>query len=102
MEILGLADETVSKEKPMKVADIKIGDRIKIVSQPIRYGEKDYYIHADTVRVFNKLIKRNRPVRISTIDEFGTWYKCRFKERGKWHWHSLAVTDSDKNWVKCP
>jgi hypothetical protein len=43
------------------------------------------------MRVYKKLVARKRPLRIAWIDEYGhPWIVCRFREKGRWHWHSLA------------
>lgn len=69
---------------------LKVGDRIRIVSLP-----DVQYIHADTLKVFKKLLKRGRSVRIGRIDGDGrAWYRARF---GK-VWHHLLVAED--NWVK--
>jgi len=79
---------------------LKVGDRILITSVPIGVGTPNYHIDPDTLRVFNKLVKRDSPVRIRHIDEWGEpWYRCRFKKKnGKFEWHDLAVAKDDKNW----
>ena len=74
---------------------LKINDRIRIVAVP-----DCSYIHTGTVRVFKKLIARNRPVRISRIENGIPWYNCRFKRKnGTWDRHSLAVCEGETNWV---
>lgn len=85
----------------MNIEDIKIGDRILITGLPVGVGTPNYHIDPSTVRVFNKLAKRKRPVRISKIDFGEPWYRCRFKKaNGKFEWHSLSIAADDKNWVK--
>lgn len=69
---------------------LEVGDRIRIVSLP-----DVKYIHADTLKIFKRLLKRGRSVRISRVDEDGrAWYTVRF---GK-EWHHLLVAED--NWVK--
>jgi hypothetical protein len=84
----------------MKAGELKIGDRIKIIGVP-GDGVPGYVILQETVRVYKKLVVRNRPVRIREIDEFGApWYICRFKKRdGTWEEHWLAVFATDNNWI---
>jgi hypothetical protein len=81
---------------------LKIGDTIKIVSLPVLHGTPGYCIHKDTVRVFNKIIARGKPVLIDEIDEHGTpWYKVKFKRKnGKYEIHYLSVCSDDNNYVK--
>jgi hypothetical protein len=84
----------------MKMKRLKVGDRIRIIGVPGE-GIPNYVIHRETVRVYKKLIARKRSVRIREIDEYGVpWFTCKFKKRnGAWEWHSMAVMDSDKNWI---
>ena len=84
----------------MKASELKVGDWIRITGVP-GAGVLNYYIQKDTVRVYKKLVARNRPVRIRVIDEYGApWYRCLFtKPNGKWEGHDLAVFDSDNNWM---
>jgi len=85
----------------MDTSDLEIGDRIRIVRMPGE-GIADYFLHEDTRRVFKKLIARGSSVRIARKDEYGVpWYDCRFRRRnGTWEFHTLAVLESDRNWVK--
>lgn len=80
---------------------LKVGDRVRINAVP-GSGIPGYTIHKDTIKVYEKLIARNRSVRICEIDEDGLpWYCCRFKRKnGQWEWHSLVIMDDDTNWVK--
>lgn len=84
----------------MKFSNLKVGDRIKIIGIPGE-GFPGYFIHADTKRVYKKLIARGRSVRICRIDEYGSpWYQCRFRmKNGRWEQHSLTVASFDNNWV---
>ena len=87
----------------MNPKELKIGDRIRILSVPHGTDAEYYWISKDTVRVFKKIIARKRSVRISEIDEDGTpWYTCKFKRKnGTWEWHYMAVLEGDgDNWVK--
>jgi hypothetical protein len=58
-------------------------------------------MHRETRQVFQKLIARDRSVRICRIDEYGTpSYVCRFgKKNGQCGGEHLAVCDGDNNWV---
>jgi hypothetical protein len=84
----------------MKVSELKVGDRIRITGVPGE-GVKGYCIHPDTVLVYKKLVARGRAVRIYEIDEYGSpWFACRFRKKsGKWEHHTLAVIDTDTNWI---
>lgn len=87
----------------LKVSSLKIGDKVRIVSLPVGYGNSDYYIHRDTVTVFNKIIARKRAVRIDSICEKSSepCYLVKFKEKDGWHWHHLSISEADKNWILC-
>lgn len=76
---------------------LQIGDRIRITAIP------DWaYIHPDTIKVFEKLVARNRSVRISAIDDYGNpRYECRFRNgNGVWEYHYLAILEGENNWIK--
>jgi len=79
---------------------LKIGDKIRIVAIPGE-GVPNYTLHRDTRRVYQKIIARKRPVRISEIDKDGLpWYTVRFRRKnGTWEEHILNVMDQDTNWV---
>jgi hypothetical protein len=83
----------------MKASDLQVGDWIRI-TRIAGEGVPGYQILPETVRVYKKLIARNRPVRIREIDGYGSpWYRCGFKKRnGEWEWHYLNVMDLDRNW----
>jgi hypothetical protein len=55
----------------MRASDLQVGDWIRITGIA-GVGVPGYYIHKNTVRVYKKLVSRNRPVRIREIDEYGT------------------------------
>lgn len=79
----------------MKASKLKIGDKIKIN----RVAQLPF-IDNDTIKIFEKLAARKRPVRISKIDKDGIpYYRCQFKkENGKFERCFMAVFDEDKNW----
>jgi hypothetical protein len=78
--------------------NIKIGDRVRILSLP----NQDKFIHKDTIKAYNNLIKRGRSLRIYTVDKYGNaWFNFKLKTRnGKWEYHSMAIYKQDDNWVK--
>ena len=83
----------------MKASELKVGDKIKILSVPGE-GIPNYYIDKDTVRVYKKIIARKRPVRIYEIQDGQPWYAVKFRRKnGKWEYHFLSVMDEDANWV---
>lgn len=83
----------------MTASDLQVGDRIRLLDFSRKNGA-GYFIHRDTIRVYRKLLARNRPVVISEVDEFGPWFECRFRKKsGGMEYHFLVVTDEDK-WVK--
>ena len=82
--------QSASGKKPLWKT-LKVGDRIRLFEVPREFFQEGYYIHRDTMRVYKKLVARKRPLRIAWIDEYGhPWIVCRFREKGRWHWHSLA------------
>jgi hypothetical protein len=84
----------------MAAADLKVGDKIKILSVP-GVGDTGYYLHPETRRVYEKIIARGRPVRISELNATGQpVFQVKFRcKNGKWEYHFLTVDDSDDNWV---
>jgi hypothetical protein len=54
--------------------------------------QKGYFIHRDTMRVYQQLLARKRSLRICEVDEYGSpWIECRFRRKnGRWEWHSLS------------
>lgn len=87
----------------MNVKDLKIGDKIRIISQPVWVGQPGTTIPPEDVRFFNKLIKRKSPVRISEISQDGLpGFYCRFKKKnGRWEHHFNWIGFDDNNWIKC-
>jgi|GEM_PF-5991297 hypothetical protein len=83
----------------MKAADLKVGDKIKIIG-PCQLP----YVAKDTAEVFEKLSRRKKPLVITEIDKEGVpWYEIRLKSKdGKMETHFLAVFDEDKNWEHIP
>jgi hypothetical protein len=83
-----------------KAASLNVGDLLRITGHIPHYG-KHHTLLPETIRVWKKLAKRGRPVRIFKIDEYGMpWYRCRFKRKnGGWEHHWLNVMDEDANWV---
>jgi len=86
----------------MNPAKLRVNDRIRIVSLPVKVGQADYQIHADTLRAYRTLIKRRRSVRIDHIDDWGMpWFHFKLRRKnGKWEYHYMGVASEDKNWVK--
>jgi hypothetical protein len=84
----------------MKVNQLRVGDRIRIVSVP-GHGATQYFLHADTKRAYRKLISRGRSVRVNKIDQGGLpWFNFRIKRNnGTWEHHSMCITPDDDNWV---
>ena len=88
-------------QNKMSPSELQIGDQIRIIELP-GVGIPGYVLHANTKRVFEKLISRGRAVRISRVDEAGSrWYSCRFRgKNGTWEFHALDASELDHNWVK--
>ena len=49
--------------------DLRVGDRIRIVRLPSAAAIEGYVFHADTRRLYKRLIARKRPLTIYQIDE---------------------------------
>ena len=79
---------------------IRAGDFIRIVRLPGAFDEPGYRVHPDTRRVFRRLLRRGRPLRVFDVDRQGLpWVRCQFRGRdGRWIYHSLAVEPDA--WVK--
>ena len=78
----------------MKASHLIAGDRIRITKVP------DGVFLSETVDVYERIIARNRPVRIYEVDKWGTpWYEVRIRVDGRLEYHHLAVMEEDKNWV---
>ena len=86
----------------MDPSQLKVNDRIRIVSLPVKVGQPGYQIHVDTLRAYRALIKRRQSVRISYIDDWGMpWFAFKLRrKRGDWEYHSMGVGIDDQNWVK--
>jgi hypothetical protein len=80
--------------------ELRIGDRIRLVAMPNEFAQAGYFLHPSTRRVYERLIARNRPVRVYRIDDWGLpWIECKFRERdGRWACHSLAFNHD--GWVR--
>ncbi len=80
----------------MKSSELKIGDRIWIIAVP---GEGEgYTLHFDTRRIYRKVIKRHRPVRICEVYAGLPWFQVVETYRGRRQVHSLSVSPDDTNW----
>lgn len=87
----------------MTASELKIGDLIRITNHIPDYS----CIPLETKRVWKKLAKRKRPVRISEIIDGQPWYQCRFswyqcrfrRKNGRLEYHFLSVLDEDMNWT---
>lgn len=51
--------------------ELEVGDRIRLTGFPREFLRPGYVIHRETVRVYKKLLARNRPLRVWMIDEYG-------------------------------
>ena len=87
-------------DPPEPWQSLKVGDRIRIVRLPSEIEKPGYVFPECTRRLYELLIKRGRPLRISEIDEWSIpWIWCRTKdEDGSWTHHALAVNDD--SWVR--
>jgi hypothetical protein len=81
----------------VKATDLKIGDRIKIISVPGE-GVPNYRIDEETVWAYKQIIARNRPVRISQIRAGLPSFSVRLKNDGVTEHHSFLVCEGDNNW----
>ena len=79
---------------------LKIGDRIRIVRLPSAASMDGYFLHADTRRLYKRLIALKKRLTVYEIDGDGLpWIQCalRRKDGGLDH-HFLAVNDD--SWVR--
>jgi hypothetical protein len=81
---------------------LKVGDRIRITGL-CSYHTPSFEgtLPRETKQVWLKLAKRNRPVKIYKIDEYGQpWYRCKFRHKKYgWVYHELSVSIGEDNWV---
>jgi hypothetical protein len=71
---------------------LRIGDRVRLVEYPPEFQTPGYCVHRETVRVYRRLLKRNRALRVSWIEDGQPWVLVRFRRpRGGWETHSLAL-----------
>jgi len=71
---------------------LRVGDKVRLVEIPPEFFSVGYFVHASTMRVYRKLLARDRPLRIRMIDFAGApWVQCRFRRKsGGWETHDLA------------
>jgi hypothetical protein len=83
--------------------DLRVGDRVRIVRMPSDADAPGITFHAETRRLYKRLIARRRSVRVFEIDEWGLpWIRCRFRLKdGRWEYHWLAINDDSWIRVKC-
>lgn len=77
---------------------IKVGDRIRIIGNPIVSGDK---FGESTRIVFDKIIKRKRSVRVYKIEGYDNdnllYFSCKF---GKcWHYINIEQESENIFWV---
>jgi hypothetical protein len=79
---------------------LRVGDRIRLVSWPPEWEQPGFHVPACTRRLVRRLIARRRPLRVYRIDECGTpWIQCRLRnKRGGWDHHFLSITQG--GWVR--
>jgi hypothetical protein len=81
----------------MNPSQLKVGDRIWITAAPGE-GVEGYHLFSDTLRVYRKIIKRHRPVRICKIHHGFPWFRVVETYRGKRQVHSLCILPGETNW----
>jgi len=79
---------------------LRVGDTVRIVRMPSGVDVPGYTFHADTRRLYKRLIARRRPVRVYKVDERSLpWIRCQFRRKnGRWEYHWLAINDD--SWVR--
>ena len=79
---------------------LKVGERVRIVRMPSGIDAPGSVFASETRRLYKKLIERNRPVRVTLIDDWDIpWIEVRFRRRiGQLEQHILAINDD--SWVK--
>lgn len=71
------------------MGELKVGDRIRIIGVPHGPNEDT---PIETIQVFQRLIYRNRSVRIAYIQDDLPWFECRFRTPGgDWVYHSIGL-----------
>ena len=80
---------------------LSIGDRIRFVQMPTGFSRSNG--HHDTLRVYQRLIKRRWPARVAYFTEWGNrkapWIRCQFRLKdGRIEYHSLMINHD--GWVR--
>jgi hypothetical protein len=72
---------------------LKVNDRVRLVHMPTPYSDPNRGLHPDTRRAYEKLIKRNRPLRVYKVDKWKRpWVRFQFRLRnGKFEYHGLQI-----------
>ena len=78
---------------------LRVGDRIRLVAIPPEWDQLGYYVHAELLQIYHRLIARGRSLRIVELDDWGApWVRFRFrKSSGGWEHHFLSITEG--GWV---
>jgi hypothetical protein len=82
---------------------LRVGDRIRFVSIPAEFLRPGYRVHRDTLRVYQRLIDRRRPVRVASLEAWGKWpapwIRCQFRRKdGSIEYHWLMINHD--GWVR--
>ena len=79
------------KTDPKLWKRLKVGDRVRIVQMPTDFSQPGYFVHRHTLRAYRKLIARNRPLRVSKIDDWKMpWVRFQFRRKdGRIEYHSM-------------
>lgn len=71
--------------------ELQVGDKVLLVTLPSEFHQPDYYIHKDTLRIYKRILARNKPLRICEIKDGLPWVQIRLTTKaGKKEWHFLA------------
>lgn len=81
--------------------ELKVGDKVLLVTLPPEFFQPGYYIHKDTLRVYKRVLARNKPLRVYEIKDGLPWVQVRFTNKaGKKEWHYLAFNHDGIQKVK--
>ena len=78
---------------------LRVGDRVRFIHMPSEFGQANYQVHADTLRVYRRLIARRRSARVFKVDAWKLpWIRCQFRRKdGRLEYHALAINHD--GWV---
>src|SRR5260221_4882930 len=80
--------------------NLKVGDKIRLIEIPPEFLQEDYFVHRDTMRLYKKLLRNRRAIRICDIDEWGLpWIHCRSRLKNGMTLHEFLAFNHG-GWVR--